>query len=117
MFSDFHQKLQDFVKTFEQENLQLKMESDLDNDIIKIFGEKISSLARAKNGLGDLGELAYSTAEHHPYWNLLYQCVQIATTVLDKWESKLTAEELSEINWSIDEIKNTCNMLKDADHS
>jgi len=34
-------------------------------------------LARARNGLNDMRELAYTTAEHHPYWNLLYNCSEI----------------------------------------
>ena len=78
-FEKFYQELVELAEKFEKENLPLKIEKDLDNDIIKIFGEKITSLARAQNGLNDLTELAYTTAEHHPYWNLLYNSSENAS--------------------------------------
>ena len=87
-FENFYQDLLEFTKKYE-EHIPLKIEKDLDNNIIKIFGEKITSLARAKNGLNDVAELAYATAEHHPYWNLLYNCSEIANSVLDKWGDSL----------------------------
>ena len=101
------------VKSFEEKNIHLKIEEDLNSDILKIFGERISALSRAKNGLSDVEELAFTTAEHHPYWNLLYQCSQISKTTLEKWEEELTKEELEEFEWSLDELKNTCKKLKE----
>src|SRR3970040_975481 len=80
---------------------------------IQIFGENIDSLSRAKNGIEDVSELSYTTAEHHPYWALLYHCTQIGKISLDKWNDELTNEELDEIEWSIDELKNTCKKLKE----
>jgi hypothetical protein len=44
---------------------------------------------------------------------LLYHASQISKTVLDKWNSDLTKEELDEISWSVDELKNTCEKLKE----
>ena len=64
-FEDFHHDLIELVKKYEI-NLGLKIEEDLEHDIIKIFGQKITSLARAQNGLNDMTELSYTTAEHHP---------------------------------------------------
>src|SRR3989304_2328240 len=76
-FSDFYQSLLDLVKSFEKKNIMLKIEENLESNIIQIFGENIDSLSRAKNGIEDVSELSYTTAEHHPYWALLYHCTQI----------------------------------------
>ena len=111
-FSDFYKSLLELVKTFENKNTLLKVEEDLESSIIRIFGENISSLGRAKTGLGDISELAYTTAEHHPYWGLLYHCSQIAETALEKWEGQLSQKEIDEIKWSIDELKNVCDKLR-----
>ena len=112
-FSDFHKSLLDLVKSFEEKNIMIKTEENLDENIIRIFGENISSLSKAKVGLEDVSELAYTTAEHHPYWGLLYHCSQISKLALEKWNDNLTNEELDEITWSIKELKNVCDKLKD----
>ena len=112
-FEEFFSDLKKLVEKHEQKNTMVKLESDLENDIIKIFGEKISSLEKAKNGLNDVTELAYTTAEHHPYWNLLYQSSEIANTVLEKWKDKLSAEEISEIEWSLKEISQALEKIKE----
>jgi hypothetical protein len=112
-FEEFFNDLKKLVEKHEQKNTMVKLESDLENDIIKIFGEKISSLEKAKNGLNDVIELAYTTAEHHPYWNLLYQSSEIANTVLEKWKDKLSAEEISEIEWSLKEISQALEKIKE----
>lgn len=112
-FSDFYQSLLDLIKSFEEKNTMLKIEENLDSNIIRIYGEKIDSLSKAKHGIEDVAELAYTVAEHHPYWSLLYNCVQIGKTALDKWNENLSKEELDEIDWSISELKNTCEKLKE----
>jgi len=112
-FSDFYNSLLELSKSFEEKNLQLKIEPNLDANIVKIYGEKIDSISRAKTGLEDLAELAYTTAEHHPYWSLIYHSSQISKIALDKWDDDLTKEELDEIEWSVDELKNNCKKLKE----
>lgn len=112
-FDDFHNSLKELVNSYTKKEVMLKMESDSDSEIIKIFGEKMSNLARAKNGLDDVSELAYTTAEHHPYWNLLFNACQISKTALEKWDSDFTKEELDEMSWSIDELKNAAEKLKE----
>ena len=111
-FENFYQDLLDLAKKHELENTPLKIEKDLENDIVKIFGEKITSLARAKNGLNDVTELSYAAAEHHPYWNLLYNCSEIANTVLDKWKDSLSAEDFSDIDWALKELNQTLEKIK-----
>ena len=111
-FSDFYKSLLELVKTFEEKNTILRVEEDLAINIIRIFGERIDSVSRAKNGLEEVVELSYTTAEHHPYWALLYNCSQISKTILEKWNDDLTEEDLSEIRWMISELENSCNKLK-----
>ena len=112
-FSDFYESLLELVKSYEEKNTMLKVEENLESNIIRIYGEKIDSLSRAKNGIDDVAELAYTVAEHHPYWGLLYNCTQIAKIALDKWDDNLSKDELDEIDWSLDELKNTCKKLKE----
>jgi len=111
-FTDFYKSLLDLVKTFEEKNTILKVEEDLALNIIRIFGEGVDSVSRAKNGLEEVVELSYTTAEHHPYWALLYNCSQISKSILEKWNDELTEEDLSEIRWMVSELENSCNKLK-----
>ena len=70
-------------------------------------------VSRAEKALYDIQELADSTAEHHPYWVLLYNCSQISKLILEKWNDQLTKEDLSEIRWMISELEHSCDKLMD----
>ncbi|QMU55097.1 MAG: hypothetical protein GKS07_09530 [Nitrosopumilus sp.] len=111
-FENFYRDLLELAKKYEQRNVPLKIEKDLENDVIKIFGERITSLSRAQNGLNDVTELAYTTAEHHPYWNLVYNCSEITNSVLEKWKGSLSEDDLSDIEWAIKEINQTLEKIK-----
>ena len=110
-FDNFYHDLIELVKKYEHD-IPLKVEEDLEHDIIKIFGAKITSLARAQNGLNDMTELAYTTAEHHPYWNLLYNCSDIGHTILDKWKTSLSSDDVADIKWALKEINQTLEKIK-----
>ena len=112
-FDTFYNDLHELVDKHEKNNTPLKVEKDLDTDIVKIFGENVTALARAKNGLNDITELAYATAEHHPYWNLLYNCSEIANIVLEKWKSELSKKDTSDIEWSIKELKQSLEKISE----
>ena len=112
-FQAFYDELQLLVEKFEKKQTQIKMESNLEYDSVKIFGEKMDSVTRAKLGVDDAAELAYTTAEHHPYWALLYNCSEISKTILEKWNDKISSEEMNEIKWHIKEIENSCKKLED----
>ena len=112
-FDTFYNDLHDLVNKHEKNNTALKVEKDLETDIVKIFGENVTALARAKNGLNDVTELAYATAEHHPYWNLLYNCSEIANIVLEKWKSELSKKDASDIEWSIKELKQSLEKMSE----
>ena len=70
-------------------------------------------VSRAERALYNIQELADSTAEHHPYWALLYNCSMISKLILEKWNDELTEEDLSEIRWMISELENSCDKLMD----
>jgi hypothetical protein len=112
-FDTFYNDLHELVNKHEKNNTPLKIEKDLETDIVKIFGENVTALARAKNGLNDVTELAYATAEHHPYWNLLYNCSEIANIVLEKWKSELSKKDASDIEWSIKELKQSLEKISE----
>ena len=113
-FKLFFEELLILVEKYEKKQVMIKVESEPDYEFIKIFGEKIDSILRAKTGLNDVSELAYTTAEHHPYWALLYNCSEISKTLLEKWNDKITSEEMNEIKWHIKEIENSCKKLEDS---
>ena len=112
-FSEFYKSLLQLVKTFEEKNTLLKVEEDDALNIIRIFGENADSVSRAKNGLEDVVELAYATAEHHPYWALLYNSSLISKALLEKWNEDLSEEDFSEIQWMVSELQNSCDKLMD----
>jgi len=116
-FENFYHDLLELAKKYERLNTPLRIEKDLENDVIKIFGEKITSLTRAQNGLNDVTELAYTTAEHHPYWNLIYNCSEITNTVLEKWKESLSNDDLSDIDWAIKELNQTLEKIKKKNSS
>ena len=112
-FSEFYKSLLQLVKTFEEKNILFKVEEDKALNIIRIFGQNADSVSRAKNGLEDVVELAYATAEHHPYWALLYNSSLISKALLEKWNEDLTEEDFSEIKWMVSELQNSCDKLMD----
>ena len=116
-FDNFYQKLLELAKSYEKKQTMLKINRDLNSDIIKIFGENNDSISKAKNGLEDMEELALTTAEHHPYWALLYNCSQISKTTLEKWDDELSNDDLDELEWLIAQLQNTCKKLKEQSSS
>ena len=88
-----------------KEKISTKVGVDRDADIVRIYGEGSDNIRRASSGVTEMLELAYTTAEHHPYWAILYQAAEISKAALDKWESDFTPDEISEMSWRCDEIK------------
>ncbi|MGH9933682.1 MAG: hypothetical protein ACRD3Z_01045 [Nitrososphaerales archaeon] len=90
----------------------IQVKADKESGIIKIYGEGSDALTRAVAGLQDLSELAYTTAEHHPYWGIVYHAAEISRITLEKWNGELNNDELGEIEWRVEEIKGTLERLK-----
>jgi hypothetical protein len=96
----------------QRQNIHVKVSVDKDASIVRIYGEEAHHIKRASSGLGEVIELAYTTAEHHPYWAMLYNASEICKMVLDKWEAELTQDQISEMSWRCDEIKMALERLE-----
>jgi hypothetical protein len=93
------------LEELQKEGNNTSISVDKEACIVRIYSEGSDYIKRASSGLAETLELAYTTAEHHPYWSILYNATEICKTVLDKWESDLTADQLSEMSWRCEEIK------------
>lgn len=111
---DFLCDLERLVQGYAKDGLALKVEKDPESSTVKIFGEKATPLARAKNGIGPVVELAGTAAEHHPYWGLLDNSAEIAAAVLEKWQGDLSESELDEIRWHIKELDHSAKRLAEG---
>jgi len=58
-----------------------------------------------------MAELSYTVAEHHPYWKLLYSCVEISRIILERWNDEISTDDVDEIRWMISELQNSLNKL------
>jgi hypothetical protein len=99
------ERVRPVLEGLDKERISTKVGVDRDAGIIRIYGEGSDYIARASSGLAEMLELAYTTAEHHPYWAVLYHAAEISKATLEKWESDLTADQISEMSWRCDEIK------------
>jgi hypothetical protein len=88
---------------------------DEENGIVRIYLNNTNELKRALSAVSEILDLAYSTTEHHPYSLLLYHSTEILRSVLDAWGDTLTADELSEIAWRVDEIRSNVERISNSD--
>jgi pterin-4a-carbinolamine dehydratase len=84
----------------------------VDQGVIKLYKSDITPIQRALSGLNDIMELAYTTAEHHPYWGMLYNSIEIVRRLLEKWDDELDDEDIDELEWRIEEIRNMLSRFK-----
>ena len=107
----FYHELIGLVRRHAESGIALRVKHDADNRIIRLTGPEATPRARAANGLEDVAELAQSTAEHHPYWGLLYHSSEVADAALRSWDAVLTASQAADIRWSIREIESILDRL------
>ena len=100
------------VDHLQGQGVTLQVRADNESGIIKIYSEGSDALKRAVAGLYEVSELAYTTAEHHPYWGIIYHAGEIARIALEKWNGELNRDELSEIEWRAEEIRGALERLK-----
>jgi len=100
------------IANLKEEGIDVITKFEKDSGFIGIYTSDTSILKRAKNGLNEILELSYSTAEHHPYWNLIYNTSEIAKTTLDSWNENFSIDQIQEMHWRNEEIKNTLNKLE-----
>jgi hypothetical protein len=99
------EELKPILEVLQKKENNTSISIDREAGIIRIYGEGSDYLKRASSGIAETLEFAYTTAEHHPYWSILYNASEICKTVLEKWESDLSADQLSEMSWRCKEIK------------
>lgn len=104
-------RVKEILRDLESKDISARVAFDSEARIIKIYGEGSDYVKRANSGLSDIQELAYTTAEHHPYWGILYHAAEISKLVLEKWESQLTQDQIGEMSWRCDEIKMTLERM------
>ncbi|HEX7141564.1 MAG TPA: hypothetical protein VF222_03710 [Nitrososphaeraceae archaeon] len=100
------------IANLKEEGIDIKTKFENESGFIGIYTSNTSILKRAKNGLNEILELSYSTAEHHPYWNIIYNTSEIAKTTLDNWNENFSLDQIQEMLWRNDEIKNTLSRLE-----
>ncbi|MDQ5869831.1 MAG: hypothetical protein M3530_08920 [Thermoproteota archaeon] len=88
---------------------------DEENGIMRIYLTNTNEIKRALSAVSEIIDLAYSTTEHHPYSLLLYHSTEVLRSVLGAWGDTLTADELSEIEWRVAEIKNNIERISISD--
>ena len=116
-FENFYYDLQELSKKYAEKNIPLKIEKDLEKNIIRIYGENTTALNRAENGLTEVTELAYTTAEHHPYWNLLYHSSEISSNILENWNESLSIENINDLEWSLKKLQDSLQKIKNQKES
>lgn len=113
-YDAFYHELVKLIKKHTDGGIHLKTKHNAKNSIIHIIGEQATPKARAIDGLEDVAELAQATAEHHPYWGLLYHSAEIANTVLDKWNDTISREEIEDIKWSIQKLEHMLDNIANS---
>jgi hypothetical protein len=103
--SQVAERVKSALSDLEKDGIMTKIGIDRDAGIVKVYTEKSDALKRASAGLAEVLELAYTTAEHHPYWGMLYHATEVSKILLEKWDSDLSQDNVSEIGWRLDEIR------------
>ncbi|HEX6561212.1 MAG TPA: hypothetical protein VF016_04215 [Nitrososphaera sp.] len=103
--SQVAERVKSALSDLEKDGIMTKIGIDRDAGIVKVYTEKSDALKRASAGLAEILELAYTTAEHHPYWGMLYHATEVSKILLEKWDSDLSQDNVSEIGWRLDEIR------------
>jgi hypothetical protein len=100
------------VAILKDEGIDIQTKFEKDSGYVGLYTSNTTILKRAKISLKELLELSYSTAEHHPYWNIIYNTSEIAKTTLDKWDENFSHDQIKEMLWRNEEIKNILNRLE-----
>jgi hypothetical protein len=108
-----YESIRNFVEHL-PESESIKVSLDSEAKILRIYHEDSSVISRASSGLKEVMELSYTTAEHHPYWSILYHSSHITKSVLDSWDDKLTTDQISEIEWRCQEVIATIQRISKA---
>ena len=100
------------IANLKEEGINIKTKFEKDSGFIGLYTSNTSILKRAKIGLNEILELSYSIAEHHPYWNIIYNTSEIAKITLNNWDENFSHDQIQEMLWRNGEIKNTLSRLE-----
>ena len=100
------------VAILKDEGIDIQTKFEKDSGYVGLYTSDATILKRAKISLKELLELSYSTAEHHPFWNLLYNTSEIAKTILDCWDENFSHDQIKEMVWRNNEIRYNLTKLE-----
>ena len=111
-FETIYKKILSLVNELKNEGIDVKLEVEKESGFLGLYTSKYTTLENAKNGLKHVLELSYTTAEHHPYWNMLYNASEIINIVLDSWHNDFNDDQIKEMFWRNNEIKYNLTKLE-----
>lgn len=91
----------DIGRILDRSGAPLRLARYADAEIACVYGPDASPLHRARHGLDHIEEVAYTAAEHHPYYRLLNGITEAARVVLDRWDDTIDAEDADRLRWSL----------------
>jgi hypothetical protein len=109
-FDILYKRIDSLVNELKNEGIDIKVKSDYESGSLKLYTSNSDILEIARESLKDVLELSFTTAEHHPYWNILYNGSEILNTILDRWDTYLDDDQINEMLWRNDEV--SCNLTK-----
>jgi hypothetical protein len=112
-YDRIHNAICSTIANLKEEGIDIQTKFDKDSGFIGLYASNTSPLKRAKIGVDEILELSYSTAEHHPYWNIIYNTSEIAKSTLDNWDENFSHDQIQEMLWRNTEIKNTLTRLEE----
>ena len=111
-FDIIYEKLFSLVNELKNDGIDVKIKMEKESGFLGLYTSDFNMLGSAKNGLKDILELSYTTAEHHPYWNMLYNASEIINIVLDSWHNDFNDDQIKEMFWRNNEIKYNLTKLE-----
>lgn len=109
-FDILFKRIDSLVNELKNEGIDIKVKSDFESGSLKLYTSNSDILEIARESLKDVLELSYTTAEHHPYWNILYNSSEILNTILERWDTYIDDDQVNEMLWRNNEVR--CNLTK-----
>lgn len=99
-------KIEECLKSLESvESISTRTAINFESKVIRVYAEGTDQVKLAQSAIEETSQLAFATAEHHPYWAPLYHAVEISRTILEQWDLELSCDQISEMTWRADEIR------------
>jgi len=111
-FDIIYGKIFSLVNELKNDGIDVKIKMEKESGFLGIYTSNFNMLGNAKNGLKDILELSYTTAEHHPYWNMLYNASEIINTILGSWDIDFSDDQIKEMVWRNNEIRHNLTKLE-----